>query len=169
MHVQLKLVLDCPPGAAWKALRSPAVFGDVSFPLVEFEPLDGGGDGAGLGAGFPEFWTAGPHPVRARALFGLVDAGTQNIDVRFRERYGTRIFEDRGGPLTGPLTVITTWRHRMAIQTWPDGRTLLLDRLEFSAGLLTPVVWVALWAFWQWRARGLTRLAPGFRARFGAD
>ena len=161
MHVQLKLVLDCPPGAAWNAIRSPAVFGDVSYPLVEFEPVDGGD--------FPEFWERGSHPVRARALFGLIDAGPQDIDLLFRERFGTVIFEDRGGPLSGPMTVITRWRHRMALQTWPDGRTLLLDRLEFSAGLLTPVVWIALWAFWQWRARGLIRLAPGFRARFGAD
>jgi hypothetical protein len=161
MHVQLKLVLDCPPSAAWRAIRSPAVFGDVSFPFVEFEPLDGGE--------FPEFWEQGSHPVRARALFGLIDAGAQDIDLLFRERFGTQIFEDRGGPLSGPLTVITRWRHRMALQTWPDGRTLLLDRLEFSAGLLTPVVWAGLWVFWQWRARGLLRLAPGFRARFGAD
>ena len=159
MHVQLKLVLDCPPDAAWTAIRSPAVFGDVSFPLVEFEPLDGGE--------FPEQWEEGPHPVRARALYGLIDAGTQDIDLRFRESFGRRIFEDRGGPLTGPLTIITRWRHRMVIASWPDGRTLFRDRLEFSAGLLTPLVWVGFWAFWQWRARGLKRLAPGFAHRFG--
>jgi hypothetical protein len=159
MHVQLKLVLDCPPEAAWNAISSPAVFSDVSFPLVEFEPLDG--------SSFPEFWEEGSHPVRARAMFGLIDAGSQDIDVVFRELHGMRIFEDRGGPLSGPLTVITRWRHRMVIASWPDGRTLFRDRLEFSAGLLTPVVWIAMWAFWQWRSRGLVRLAHGFAARFG--
>jgi hypothetical protein len=108
MHVQLKLVLDCPPGAAWNA-------------------------------------------------------------IRFGESHGRRIFEDRGGPLTGPLTIITRWRHRMVIATWPDGRTLFRDRLEFSAGILTPFVWIGFWAFWQWRARGLVRLAPDFATRFGTD
>jgi hypothetical protein len=159
MHVTLKLVLDCPPDAAWTALRSPAVFGDVSFPLLEFEPVGGGP--------FPELWEEGSHPVVARALFGALPAGEQNIELRFRTLpSGIRVFEDRGGPLTGPLTIITKWRHRMAIASWPDGRTLYRDRLEFSAGLLTPLVWVGLWAFWQWRARGLVRLAPGFAKRF---
>lgn len=161
MHVQLKLVLDCPPDVAWKALRSPAVFGDVSYPLVVFAPRDGGE--------FPAFWSEGSHPVKARALNGLLDAGTQDIDVRFGESHGRPIFEDRGGPLTGPLTIITRWRHRMVLASWPDGRTLYRDRLEFSAGLLTPLVWVGMWVFWQWRARGLVRLAPGFAARFGTD
>ena len=161
MHVQLKLVLDCPPSAAWKALRSPEVFSAVSAPLVVFEPLEGGT--------FPELWSEGSHPVRARALNGLLNAGTQDIDVRLSESHGRPIFEDRGGPLTGPLTVITRWRHRMVLASWPDGRTLYRDRLEFSAGLLTPLVWISMWAFWQWRARGLRRLAPGFAARFGTD
>jgi hypothetical protein len=159
MHVQLKLVLDCPPDAAWNALRSPAVFSDVSFPLVEFETLDG--------AAFPEIWEECSHSVAARALFGLVAAGTQNIDLTFRRRGSWRIFEDHGGPLSGPLTVITRWRHRMAVAVTADGRTLFRDRLELSAGLLTPVVWIGFWAFWQWRGARLAKLAPGFEARFG--
>jgi hypothetical protein len=162
MHVQLKLVLDCPPDAAWRALRSPSVFADVSYPLVEFEPL---GD-----AVFPEEWNEGSHPVRARALFGILDAGTQDIDLTFRRRGDARIFDDHGGPLTGPLAIVTDWRHRMAVSAGPrPGTTLLRDRLEFSAGVLTPLVWIGFWAFWQWRARGLIRLAPGFARRFATD
>ena len=167
MHVHLKLVLGCPPHAAWRALRSPSVFGEVSAPLVQFEPLGGGA--------FPAEWDEGPHPVRARALFGAIDAGTQNIDLTFRRlrsRAGdeVRIFEDHGGPLTGPLAVITRWRHRMAVSAGPTpGTTLLRDRLEISAGPLTPLVWLAIWAFWQWRARGLVRLAPAFSHRFATD
>ncbi len=155
MHVQLKLVLDCTPDAAWNAIRSPAVFRAVSAPFADFVPLDGDT--------FPELWQAGSHPVEARALFGLLAAGTQDIDVRLHtSRHGVRILEDRGGPLTGPLTVITRWRHRMAIGSWPDGRTYFRDRLEFSAGPLTPVLWIGFWLFWQWRARRLLALAPGF-------
>jgi hypothetical protein len=158
MHVQLKLVLECSPDAAWNALRSPAVFSEVSFPLVEFETLDG--------SAFPASWDEGPHTVSARALYGVIPAGTQSIDLSFRRRGSWRIFEDHGGPLSGPLTVITRWRHRMAVAVTADGRTLFRDRLEFSAGLLTPVVWIAFWAFWQWRGARLSRLARGFGTRF---
>ena len=162
MHVQLKLVLDCTPDAAWRALRSPSVFADVSYPLVGFEPL---GD-----MPFPEEWSEGSHPVRARALSDILDAGTQDIDLTFRRRGDTRIFEDHGGPLTGPLAIVTDWRHRMAVSAGPrPGTTLLRDRLEFSAGVLTPLVWIGFWAFWQWRAHGLIRLAPGFDRRFATD
>jgi len=162
MHVQFKLVLRCSPDAAWRAVRSPSVFAEVSHPLVQFEPIGGGG--------FPVEWDEGSHPVHARALYGLVDAGTQDIDLSFRTLGEVRIFEDHGGPLTGPLAVVTRWRHRMAISTGPrSGTTLLRDRLEFSAGPLTPLVWIGFWLFWQWRARGLIRLAPGFATRFARD
>lgn len=162
MHVQLKLVLACSPDAAWRAIRSPRVFAEVSSPFLEFEPLGR--------PGFPERWDAGPHPVRVRALSGVVDAGTQNIEVAFRTRGDVRIFEDHGGPLTGPLTVVTRWRHRMAIAVGPAlGTTLFRDRLEFSAGLLTPLAWIGFWVFWQWRGHALARLASGFDRRFAAD
>jgi len=55
----------------------------------------------------------------------------------------------------------------MAVAAGPNpGTTLFRDRLEFSAGALTPLVWLALWAFWQWRGRRLMQLAPGFERRF---
>jgi hypothetical protein len=47
------------------------VFGEVSSPLVRFEPLNGGV--------FPEEWEEGPHPVRARALFGVDAARRTSI------------------------------------------------------------------------------------------
>lgn len=155
MRVQLKLVLDADPDAVWAALRSPAVLADVARPFFSFEPLSP--------RGLPKTWTEGPHPVRARALFDLVPAGEQVIDIRFHEHGDVRIVEDAGGPVSGPLAVITGWRHRMAVSPAAAGRTLYRDRLDISAGLLTPLVWIGTWAFWQWRAFQLTRLAPGWR------
>jgi hypothetical protein len=105
-----------------------------------------------------------------RALCGIIDAGTQNIELRFRRRGEVRIFEDHGGPISGPLAIVRRWRHRMAVSAGPiPGTTLLRDRLEFSAGPLTAVIWIGFWLFWQWRARGLLRLAAGFDRRFAAD
>ena len=55
----------------------------------------------------------------------------------------------------------------MAISPGPSaGTTLFRDRLEFSAGVLTPAVWIALWTFWQWRGDALRRLSPGFASPF---
>ena len=161
MRVLLKLVLDCEPDAAWRALRSPAVFRQVSSPLMAFSSLDPGG--------FTETWSDGEHRVAAKA-FGVVPAGEQIIDIHTEERLdhvhgkhetpvAVRIVHDTGRGLTWPLTLTTHWHHRMAVSPLPDGRTLYRDQLEFSAGVLTPLVWVAYWGFWQWRALAITRLA----------
>jgi len=155
MFVTLRLVLDCPPDAAWRAIRSPAVFAQVSTPLLRVSSLETGG--------FPELWPEGSHRIAMDSLG--VRAGEQAIDVSYSERDGARIMTDDGGPLSGALTVVTRWRHRMAVSATADGRTLFRDRLEFGAGILTPVVWLALWSFWQLRGVALRRLAPRWPAR----
>ncbi len=50
----------------------------------------------------------------------------------------------------------------------PGGRTLFRDRLDVGAGILTPVVMVGFWVFWQLRARQIKRLAPGWRTQFAS-
>jgi len=161
MRVLLKMVLDCDADAAWSALRSPEVFRRVSAPLMSFTSLDD--------AGFPDRWPDGEHRVAARA-FGLVPAGEQIIDIRIETRLDhvhgrhenpveVRIVHDTGRGLTWPLTLTRGWHHRMAVSAQPDGRTLYRDQLEFTAGPITPLVWLAYWGFWQWRAIAIRRLA----------
>jgi hypothetical protein len=156
MRVQLKLVLDAPPDAVWAALRSPSVLAEVAYPFFAFDPLSP--------RGLPRFWPEGQHPVAASVLWGTIPVGEQMIDLVYRERGDVRIVEDRGGPVSGALAVITKWRHRMAVSAAADGKTLYRDRLDVSAGALTPVVWIGAWAFWQWRGFQLSRLAPSWRA-----
>lgn len=156
MRVQLKLVLDAEPDAVWAALRSPTVLAEVAHPFFSFEPLSP--------RGLPKQWTEGPHPVAARGLWDTIPLGEQLIDIHLRERGGVRIIEDAGGPVSGPLAVITRWRHRMAVSPAEDGRTLYRDRLDISAGALTPLVWIGVWLFWQWRAFQLSRLARRWNA-----
>ncbi len=158
MRVQLKLVLDCAPDAAWEAIRSPEVFREVSSPLLSYEPVDGGT--------FPERWPAGERTIGVSLLSGLVPLGEQTLDLSFRETRGVRIVTDEGGPVSGALTAITRWRHRMAIADGPDGKALYRDRLDFSAGLLSIPAWIVLWWFWQRRGRRLVKLATGFGTRF---
>lgn len=151
MRILLKLVIDCSPDVAWKALRSPEVFRAVSFPLTTFESLEPGG--------FPETWPAGEHPVLGRA-FGLIPIGEQVIDISYPvRRDGVRAVVDAGWGVSGPLTVVTGWEHTMTVAPAPGDRTLYRDQLRFTGPLL---VWPVYWVFWQWRAAALKRLAPAW-------
>ncbi len=155
MRVMLKLTLNCDADAAWDAIRNPAVFTAVSSPLTMFESLEP--------EGFPALWSAGDHPVRVRAM-GLVPIGVQVIGISFPERSdGVRVMRDSGRGLSGPLAAITRWEHTMAVSSAPDGRTLYRDQLIFEAGVITPLLWPVYWAFWQFRAWGLARLAPQWK------
>jgi hypothetical protein len=155
VRILLKFVLDCPPDAAWWALRSPAVFRAVGRPLVTFQSLEKDG--------FPDTWSAGIHPVKAKA-FGRLNLGEQLIDLSYpRRRDGVRMEVDSGGALNGVMSVITRWHHSMAVSPTEDGRTLYRDELKFSAGLLTIVMWPVLWASWQWRGRRIRQLSRDWR------
>ena len=152
MRILLKLELDCPPDAAWEAIRSPTVFRAVSFPFTTFESLED--------EGFPERWPEGSHLVSVRA-FGVTDIGRQSIRISYPPRRdGVRMVVDTGVGVSGPISLVTRWRHEMAVSELPDGRTLYRDQLRFSAGPLTLPMWAVYWMFWQWRAFGLRRLAP---------
>ena len=154
MHVLLKQVLDCTPDAAWNAVRSPEVFRAVASPLLSFtseEPH-----------GFPTTWPQGEHPVTAK-LLGLIPVGRQTIDLTFTERGDVRFVHDTGEPISGALGIVSYWHHTMAISPTSDGRTLFRDRLLFDAEPVSLAVWPAMWAFWQWRALQIKRLAPRWK------
>lgn len=173
MRVLLKLILDCDPDAAWRALQSPTAFREVALPWLDFRsdepagfPTTWPGVGAGVGAG-----RAGEHRVRVRPL-GAFTVGTQAIRLDTlrstdpRES-ATRILRDSGGGTGGVLAALPRLDHRMAIAPDPAGpgpdgrlRTLYRDQLIVRAGVLTPFAWYTLWAFWQWRGRRLKQLAP---------
>jgi hypothetical protein len=160
MRVLLKFVLDCDPDAAWRALQSPTAFREVAMPWVDIRPEEPGE--------LPTVWGIEEHRVRVRAL-GAVTVGTQAIrlNVVGAREPGVRILRDSGGGKSGLLAAIPHLDHRMAIAPDPAGpdaegriRTLYRDKLEVHAGVLTPVAWYTLWAFWQWRGLQLRRLAP---------
>ncbi|RFA10120.1 hypothetical protein B7R54_13545 [Subtercola boreus] len=155
MKVMLKLTLDCSVDAAWRALQSPAVFREVSAPLMKIVSLEEGG--------FPTTWPEGKNRVEIEAL-GLVPMGRQVIDIdRSRTQHpGVRIIHDKGYGASGSLKLFTTWDHRMAVSADPyePGKTLYRDRLVIGAGALTPALWAGMWAFWQLRGVRLQQLAP---------
>jgi hypothetical protein len=149
MRVTLRLELDAYPETVWAMLHDPLALGAVVAPLMELEPVGH--------RRFPPTWTSGDHLVRLR-LFGLLPLGDQRIRLSTSRKGDARILEDSGGPVSGVLGLVTGWRHRMAVSPLPGGRTLYRDRLDVSAGILTPVVWLGLWLLWQYRALGIRRV-----------
>lgn len=156
MHVQLKLHLDCSPEAAADALADPAVMVAVTRPLLVYRPVD---------HSFPRRWDEVTRPVSAKIL-GLFSLGRTHVDLRWYEVDGARVQEDTGRGIDGMFARMRI-RHRMALSPLPGGRTLLRDRMEFHAGALTPLLWPGLWLVWQWRARRMRQLAPGWRVPAG--
>lgn len=164
MRVTLRLLLDCPPDAAWEAVHSPAVFRAVSGPLTRAVSLEPGG--------FPERWADEQHRVRL-SMLGVLPMGSQLIrlsdeTVTLRGGGVERIVHDTGGPLSGGMRVVRRWHHRMAVRDDGRGRTRFHDTLDVGAGILTPVAWIGFWVFWQLRARQLKRLSPGWARQFAA-
>ena len=155
MRILLKLELDCTSDAAWRAIRSPDVFRAVSAPFTTFDSLEPGG--------FPSSWPEGEHIVRAKA-FGVAEIGDQSIKLEFLEpRNGVRAVRDTGRGLSGPLTLVSTWEHTMAVSALPGARTLYRDQLKVEAGVLTPLLWIGFWAFWQWRGIQIARLSRDWK------
>jgi hypothetical protein len=162
MRVLLKLVLDCEPEAAWRAIQSPAVLREVYTPLIRVRSLEP--------QGFPNRWEEGAHPVQMLAG-GIVPLGDQVISLEFPERRheGVQIMRDHGGGLTGLSRLFTEWDHRIAIARDPEdpSKTLYREQLRYSAGPYTAAAWPALWALWQWRSARLKQLAPTWSSRLG--
>ncbi|MFB7844360.1 hypothetical protein [Microbacterium sp. NPDC056052] len=149
-HVQLKFRIPASADAAWAALHSPAVLTALYAPVIVVEPLTHADEGSLL------------HSAVRLRLFGRLTVGTQLIgaydEVREHRGETVRILRDSGIPLTGPLSSLDVWDHRMAVSELPDGRALWRDRLVFAGPgslLLLPV----LWAAWQWRGWRIRRLS----------
>lgn len=153
MRVVLRLELDAYPDEVWAMLHDPIALGEVVAPLIEIEPVGH--------RRFPPTWNAergsGDHLVRIRVL-GILTIGDVSLRLSTSRRGGARILEDSGGPVSGVIGLVRHWRHRMAVSPLPDGRTLYRDRLDISAGVLTPLVWIGSWALWQYRAVGIRRV-----------
>ena len=154
MRVLLKIELDCSADVAWRAIRSPAGLRQVSAPFMEFDSEQGG---------FPAMWPAGEHLVHVK-LFGLASMGRQVIAISFPEPRGnTRLVRDTGYGISGVFTTVSNWRHTMAVTPLSSSRTLYRDELRVDAGALTPLMWPAYWAFWQWRAIRMRMLARSWK------
>lgn len=160
-HIRQRVVLDCSPALAWRAIHSPRAAGELYAPWVVLRPSAGA-------SAFPGVWRDGDEqPVDAR-VFGVVPLGRSLIRVRHgrvRLPSGRTIaaFHDAGQPLSGPLALLDSWDHRMAVEPIdgdPD-RCVWHERLVVTgraAVLLGPVLRLA----WALRVLALRAAARGW-------
>lgn len=157
--MELAFEIGCEPQAAWEAIHSPAVAEQLYGPLVRLRAA----------TALPERWQPGDEATVAMQALGVVPVGSQVIRVSDEERQvgGVRVqvMRDSGRPLTGPLAVLTSWDHRMAVSAVPGQphRTLWRDRLVVG-GPAAPLLWPGLWLAWQLRQVRITALAPSWAA-----
>lgn len=150
MDIRLKLTLDADIETVWDALARPAQMQAAASPLIRVRSREEGG--------FPPKWIPNtPHLVEL-SLFGLIPLGTQIVEPHFEIRpHGERLVIDSGAPVSGPMTLLTQWEHRMTISVINDTQTLYLDRLRIRGGWVTIPLGIGLWFMWQLRGRSLVR------------
>src|SRR5690349_2905095 len=107
MFVILRLELDVDADVVWDGVRSTG-----TMPALYAALLTRAAGGPGQ---LPTRWNDGDVAEVQLSVAGVLHGGRQLIDIRLRRRGGIRMLEDHGAPTSGPLTVITRWRHRMAV------------------------------------------------------
>ncbi|MFN8172110.1 MAG: hypothetical protein U0R65_09610 [Candidatus Nanopelagicales bacterium] len=162
--IELAFEIDCEVDAAWEAIHSPAAAERLYGPLLGLRPM----------TELPARWESGSQATVRTMVLGLVPAGTQVIrttdDTRRIGGVDVRIMRDSGRPLTGPLAVLSSWDHRMAVSpvAGNPARTLWRDRLVIG-GPAAALLWPGLWLTWQWRRLRITQLAPTWSAASDRD
>lgn len=157
MQVTLKFKLRCTPSSAWQALHTPAVGFQLYGPIIQVRSA----------VPLPTRWQEGDQATIELRLLGIFPLGTQLIRIRNYEsqHVGQRvqIMRDHGKPLTGPLALLATWDHQMAVSALPTKpeRTIWHERLIIE-GVFAPAFYPVLWVIWQLRARRLRHLAKSW-------
>ena len=136
--------LECRFRAAVDAVRRPALFVHVAYPVLSVEAVDS----------MPERWAEDTYRVSLK-LFGVLPMGQQAICVTMNETDDTFTLHD-----AGYSRLIKKWDHHITIR---DGgmHTDYTDSLDIDAGILTPFIWLFAKLFFRHRQRRLAKLAAG--------
>lgn len=161
MHIEMRFIIDCEADVAWQALHDPQVVSSLYEPAMQVRSRDP----------LPARWNQGGKTSNEVQLlfYGRVPVGRQLIDIEDEVRGEgvslVRTMHDRGRALSGPLSLLTGWHHRMSV--WPTAgdptRTVWLDRVTFS-GPLAPFAWPVMRIIWGLRARRIRALAPTWQS-----
>lgn len=148
MNVDLATILPCRMEDAVAHVMTMRLLQYVAPPLISFS--------ADTGRPLPETWTEGTHGVRLK-LFGVIPIGRPAIEISrpaFPDGFSIRD--------AGHSALIPVGDHVITIEPHPEG-VRSCDRVDVSARLLTPVIWLFARIFYGHRPRRWRRLvARGF-------
>ena len=154
MKVVLSTKIDLPAETVWAEVQTARLLIHIAWPLLRFvpastEPLDA-------------FKPGGRYLVKLR-LFGLLSFGTQWIVTSLHKpqqgEWPKRLRDEGYG------AIIRKWDHWITIAPNLDGSSNYQDKIEISAGILTPFVWAFAQLFYRHRQRRWRGLAQTIRAR----
>ena len=144
MRVELTTHLPVPAQQAWDYVQRSDLLDHIAAPLIRFKPIDGA---------FPERWTAGEHHA-TMLLFGVLPIGRQVIGIEYPQaETDTYVLRDNGRG-----TMISRWDHWIFLRPEAGG-TRYTDRVDVSAGILTPFVAGFARLFYAHRQRRWRKLA----------
>ena len=146
MLVCLSSFLPCKAAVAIREVRKPDLLLYVAAPMVTFTPLQP--------PSLPRLWQEGTYWVGVR-IFGLIPFGRQAIRISFPQ--GEESFQLRDA---GSSALIRKWDHLITIKEGQGG-CINEDRIDVSAGILTPFVWAFARIFYAHRQRRWRKLARG--------
>jgi len=145
MLVERSTLLECPVDRCIAEVMTPRLLVHVARPIVTFVPVSP--------PVFPSRWEEKEYVVALR-LFGVVPFGQQTIALSI-PRQSDICLELRDN---GHSALIRQWDHLISIQGADKG-TMYTDRVDVSAGLLTPFIWAFGWIFYRHRQRRWRQLA----------
>lgn len=143
MRVEIDCWLPRTPEWVWKRVRRSSTLQFVTDPILRFEPER---------ADFPEVWEEGEYPAKMRFL-GLIPVGNQVIGIEYPSDAPPMTLRDNGRG-----TMAKTWDHWIFVSP-EDGGTRYTDRVDVSAGVLTPFVAMFARIFYAHRQRRWRQLA----------
>ena len=144
MRVELSTELPVDATKAWREVQKPELLEYVTRPILRFRFLSPPG----------ARWQPGRHSAQI-GLLGIIPLGRQTIGVEFPSRESdTYLLRDNGSG-----SVARVWDHLILIEPLGPGRCLYTDRLQVSAGVLTPFVAAFAWLLYAHRQRRWRLLA----------
>ncbi len=146
-RVRVQSIFDVPPEAVWPEVTKPALLTYVTYPLLTFKHQGG--------APLPEMWHEGDSLCFDLFGLGFIPLGPHTINVE-RVDAATRAIQSRE---SGQMAEV--WWHYIAVEDYPEGRTLYTDEIDIYAGAMTEVVACFARFFYEYRQTRWRRVLSG--------
>jgi hypothetical protein len=137
VRIELSCWLPQRPEWVWEHVQRSSTLDFVAGPLIQFR---------GKASHFPVVWTEGKYAT-TMYLFGILPVGNQTIGIEYPTDAPPMTLRDNGYG-----TMAKKWDHWIFVRPEGDG-TQYTDRVDVSAGILTPFVAMFAKVFYAHRQR----------------